>query len=83
MTAQLPLPLVPPSHLPRAYTISRRTPELVKVVNTTFILWFVLPPCTPVIINFFHKFAVRIDGLGIHPFSAFRMVAILSVALAS
>ena len=56
-------------------------PEIMSVVNTTFILWFVLPPCVPVIIDFFHKFTVHIDGLGFFPFSTFRMVTILSVAL--
>ena len=54
-------------------------PEIMNVVNTTLILWFVLPPCVPVI--FFHKFTVHIDGLGFFPFSTFRMVTTLSVAL--
>ena len=48
----------------------------------TFIPWFALPPFALVVVDFFHEFAVHVDGLGFRPFTAFRVVAILSLALA-
>ncbi|KAK7053152.1 autophagy protein atg9 [Paramarasmius palmivorus] len=38
--------------------------ELASVVLTPFVLWFSLPPCAPVIIDFFREFTVHVDGRG-------------------
>jgi len=40
------------------------TTELATVVLTLSILWFVLPPCTPAKVDFFHEFTVHINRLG-------------------
>ncbi|KAG2157500.1 putative transmembrane protein [Suillus clintonianus] len=38
--------------------------EIVSVLTTPFILWFSLPPCAPVIVDFFHDFTVWVPGRG-------------------
>ncbi|EIW84892.1 APG9-domain-containing protein [Coniophora puteana RWD-64-598 SS2] len=38
--------------------------EIISIVTTPFVLWFSLPECAPVIVDFFHDFTVWVPGRG-------------------
>ena len=38
--------------------------EILSMIFTPFVLWFVLPKCSDRIIDFFREFTVHVDGLG-------------------